>query len=135
DTQGDFRILRESIIETGESILHGFAHPSDEVIGTFRLLERRIICRPLRGKIGGQIIIGIPESICSHHPYRLTAPALAHGVERTDLVVNPIHTYLAIRVVLQHEFAPMRRNDAFNGDRAIHRKVLFATVTVSLDDG
>ena len=81
-----------------ESILHGLAHPSNEVLRTFRLLERRVIRRPLRVKIGGQIIIGIPKPIRSHHPYRFTAQALAQGVERTDLVVNPVHPDLAIRV-------------------------------------
>ena len=129
------RILRESIMETGESLLHGCAHPSEEVIGTFRLLERRIICCPLHVKIGGQIVIGIAKPIRSRHPYGFTAQTFAQGLERTALVVHPVHPYLATRVLLQDEFPPMRRNAPCNGDRAINGKVLFTTVTVGLDEG
>jgi hypothetical protein len=89
--------------------------------------------RPLHVTIGRQIIIGIPQPIRSDHPDRFTAQALAQGVERTDLVVNPIHTDLATWVSLHHEFAPIRGNNACNRGCAIHGKVLFATVSVGLD--
>lgn len=120
-------------METGESIFHRFVHPSNEVIRTFWLLEGRLIRCPLHVKIGGQSIIGIAKPIRSRYPYGFTAQALTQRVEHTDLVVDPVHSSVATCVLLQHEFSPMRRNHPFNGDRAIHRKVLLTTVTVSLD--
>jgi hypothetical protein len=89
--------------------------------------------RPLRVKISGEIIIGIPKPIRSSHPYRFAAQAFAQGVERTDLIVDPVHTELATRVFLYYKFPPIGGNDPFNGDRAINRKILFTTVTVGLD--
>jgi hypothetical protein len=91
--------------------------------------------RPLHVNIGRQIISGMPKPIRSDHPDRFTAQALAQGVERTDLVVNPMHTDLATRVSLHHEFAPMRGHDACTRDRAINGNVLCAAVSVGLDEG
>jgi hypothetical protein len=94
----------------------------DERVDSERLVEGLIIRGTLRGKVGRQIVIGIPIALSPGNPYLLTPQALPQALQDRDLILDPMHARLPLRGLLHHTATLGVRDHAIEGD------LLFGTI-------
>ena len=91
--------------------------------------EGLIIRGTLRGKVGRQIVIGIPIALSPGNPYLLTPQALPQALQHCDLILDPMHAPLPLRGLLHHTATLGVRDHAIEGD------LLFGTIEALFPTG
>ena len=67
-----------------------------------------------RGEVGRQVLVRVAVAVGAGDPDLLAAELVAQGLERADLVGDPVDARPALRVGVHHGVAPERAHDALD---------------------
>jgi hypothetical protein len=130
--EADTQIARHLLIE----LRQGFCHLTPERIrehardrGQTKVL---VTGRPAHGEVGGQVVIGIAETIRTDPPDLLAAQTFAQGLKNANFVIDTIDPRAAAGRILNHDVAPLWVDHTVDRD-LIGRQVLTAIAFRSSD--
>ena len=106
----------------------------DEDLGILGHVELRVITVAPGIEVGWQVKVRIAVAVRADHPDFLGAQSLAQCAQHTDFIVDTIHPFAAVGVLLYHDAVPFLWNDAFERNLG-SIVILLVTVPVRLQNG